>query len=148
MGFQKGRAKTGGRRPGSTNLLGKDLRGRVLDIVERNLEGLEGTLEQMEPRERVTVLLKLMEFVLPKAREAEAPQEVTESRQVLIISPEKIEQIERVLLEGAPLEDKLAALEELEAAERRQALKGKKVENLTDEQLRLLTEIREQMNTQ
>jgi hypothetical protein len=72
MGFQKGRAKTGGRRPGSTNLISKDLRGRVLDIVERNLAGLESTLEQMEPRERVVILLKLMEFVLPKAKEADS----------------------------------------------------------------------------
>ena len=46
--FQKGKVKTGGRQPGSTNLITKDLRGRVLDIVESNLEGLEDTLEQIK----------------------------------------------------------------------------------------------------
>ena len=74
--FQKGKVKTGGRQPGSTNLITKDLRGRVFDIVERNLEGLEGTLEQMEPRDRVAVLLKLMEFVLPKGKAIPEPEKV------------------------------------------------------------------------
>ena len=68
--------KTGGRQPGSTNLLTKDLRGRVLDIVERNLDGLEATLEKMEPRDKVAVLLKLMEFVLPKGKEIPEPIKV------------------------------------------------------------------------
>lgn len=72
--FQKGKVKTGGRQPGSTNLITKDLRGRVLDIVERNLDGLEGTLEQMEPRDKVAVLLKLMEFVLPKGKAIPEPE--------------------------------------------------------------------------
>ena len=69
--------KTGGRQPGSTNLITKDLRGRVLDIVESNLEGLEGTLKKMEPRDKVAVLLKLMEFVLPKGKEIPEPVKVT-----------------------------------------------------------------------
>lgn len=75
--FQKGKVKTGGRQPGSTNLITKDLRGRVLDIVESNLEGLEDTLEQMEPRDKVAVLLKLMEFVLPKGKEIPEPVKAT-----------------------------------------------------------------------
>ena len=75
--FQKGKEKTGGRKPGSTNLLTKDLRGRVLDIVESNLEGLEDTLKQMEPRDKIAVLLKLMEFVLPKGKEIPEPIKVT-----------------------------------------------------------------------
>lgn len=75
--FQKGKVKTGGRQPGSTNLITKDLRGRVLDIVESNLEGLEGTLQEMEPRDRVAVLLKLMEFVLPKGKEIPEPVKAT-----------------------------------------------------------------------
>ena len=49
----------------------------MLDIVERNLDGLEGTLEQMEPRDKVAVLLKLMEFVLPKGKEIPEPIKVT-----------------------------------------------------------------------
>ena len=75
--FQKGKVKTGGRQPGSTNLITKDLRGRVLEIVESNLEGLEATLEAMEPRDKVAVLLKLMEFVLPKGKEIPEPVKVT-----------------------------------------------------------------------
>jgi len=75
--FQKGKVKTGGRQPGSTNLITKDLRGRVLDIVESNLPGLEATLEQMEPRDKVAVLLQLREFVLPKGKEIPEPVKVT-----------------------------------------------------------------------
>ncbi|MBN8677868.1 MAG: hypothetical protein J0M29_06560 [Chitinophagales bacterium] len=96
MPFEKGKIKTGGRKPGSTNLIGKDLRGRVLEIVERNLSGLEGVLEQMEPKDRVAVILKMMEFVLPKGGSI-SYQEPLEVSFGGAISPEKIEVIEKLL---------------------------------------------------
>lgn len=71
------------------------MRGRVLDIVERNLEGLEGTLEQMEPRDKVAVLLKLMEFILPRGKE------YTHKREEFDFS-------------SIPLENRIAALKVLE----------------------------------
>ena len=142
--FQKGKVKTGGRQPGSTNLITKDLRGRVLDIVESNLEGLEGTLEAMEPRDKVAVLLKLMEFVLPKGKEIKepvtatyggemGPLEVAALRILLAKDGEPIpdEQLDTLiaLAEGSksepgsdpykniPLKKRIAALELLEAEE-------------------------------
>ena len=125
--FQKGKVKTGGRQPGSTNLITKDLRGRVLDIVESNLEGLEATLEQMDPRDKVAVLLKLMEFVLPKGREVPEPVKVT-NIDFSSIPDKELDEIISLLergkstpgsgpFKGIPLENKLAALKLLEAEE-------------------------------
>lgn len=110
--------KTGGRQPGSTNLLTKDLRGRVLDIVERNLDGLEATLEKMEPRDKVAVLLKLMEFVLPKGVQANPP--VQTNAQMSRVSDEAIDLMIKLAdenyFERIPLENRIAALALLEPA--------------------------------
>lgn len=66
MAFKKGMTKTGGRAPGSKNVIARELRGRVQDIVNNNMEALEETIQALEPKERIVVLLKLMEFILPK----------------------------------------------------------------------------------
>ena len=118
MAFQKGKTKTGGRKPGSTNIIGKDLRGRVLDIVENNLEGLEGTLEHLEPKDRIAVILKLMEFVLPKGVQANPP--VQTSAQMSRVSDEAIDLMIKLAdenyFERIPLENRIAALALLEPA--------------------------------
>lgn len=122
--FQKGKVKTGGRQPGSTNLITKDLRGRVLDIVESNLEGLEDTLKQMEPRDKIAVLLKLMEFVLPKGKEIPDPVTAPHGWPMGPIHIEVVSLAEggkstpgSEPLKNIPLQKRIEALEVLEAEE-------------------------------
>ncbi len=44
----------------------KDLRNQLKELVKNELEQLPEHLKDMEPKERLEILLKLMPFVLPK----------------------------------------------------------------------------------
>lgn len=46
----------------------KDLRKKLKAIVSTELEKLPDTLENMEPKERLEYVLKLMPFVVPKVK--------------------------------------------------------------------------------
>lgn len=46
----------------------KELREKLKDIVSAELEQLPDTLEDMEPKERLDFVLKLMPFVVPKVK--------------------------------------------------------------------------------
>lgn len=71
MAFKKGKPKTGGREVGTPNKVNKALRERVKELVERRFDTLEENLNYLEPKEQIIVLMKLMEFVLPKATHAQ-----------------------------------------------------------------------------
>jgi hypothetical protein len=63
------RAKTGGRTKGTPNKTTKEIKGIIQTVVEEQLETIEKDLKQLEPKDRLNVLLKLVEYVLPKQRE-------------------------------------------------------------------------------
>jgi len=46
----------------------KDLRNQLKELVKSELEQLPEYLNDMEPKERMDILLKLMPFVLPKVK--------------------------------------------------------------------------------
>ncbi len=69
MQFEKGREKTGGRKPGSTNRTSTDLKSRLAALVDSQFDTIQADLETLEPKDRVTAYLKFMEYVLPKQRE-------------------------------------------------------------------------------
>jgi hypothetical protein len=63
------REKTGGRTKGTPNKTTKEIKGIIQTVVEEQLETIEKDLKQLEPKDRLNVLLKLVEYVLPKQRE-------------------------------------------------------------------------------
>ena len=63
------RAKTGGRRKGSVNKTTKELRERIKEIVDSELENIETILGKLTEKERTDLLAKLLPFVLPKMNE-------------------------------------------------------------------------------
>ncbi len=63
------RNKTGGRRLGTPNKITSNLKATIQGIVERQFETLEDDLEQMDAKDKVSLVLKLVEYVLPKQRE-------------------------------------------------------------------------------
>ncbi|ARK12188.1 hypothetical protein A6C57_18640 [Fibrella sp. ES10-3-2-2] len=69
MVFEKGRKKTGGRKPGSTNKASTDIKGRIAALIDNQFDRIQSDLEMMEPKDRVSAYLKFMEYVLPKQRE-------------------------------------------------------------------------------
>ncbi len=69
MVFEKGREKTGGRKPGSTNKASTDIKSKIAALIDSQFDAITTDLEQLEPKERVTAYLKFLEYVLPKQRE-------------------------------------------------------------------------------
>lgn len=60
--------KTGGRKAGTPNRLTKELRQVLKDIIYDELQNLPDTLDGLEPKDRVELVIKLMSYTLPKVR--------------------------------------------------------------------------------
>ena len=58
--------KTGGREKGTPNRVTKELRSLLKDILYNELESIEGRLEELTPKERIEILIKLMPYAFPK----------------------------------------------------------------------------------
>ena len=58
--------KTGGRKKGTPNKLSKELITILKDIMYEELENIQGLLNELEPKERLELLVKLLPFALPK----------------------------------------------------------------------------------
>lgn len=69
--MEKKRIKTGGRRLNSLNKTTAEIRNLFSNLLSANIELIQKDLDQMTPKERVYILLKLSEFVIPKAKELE-----------------------------------------------------------------------------
>lgn len=63
------RAKTGGRKKGSVNKTTKELRERIKEIVDSELEDIDLIIGKLTEKERTDLLAKLLPFVLPKMNE-------------------------------------------------------------------------------
>lgn len=59
-----------GRPKGVPNKATANLKNTINGIVERQFETLETDLEQLDGRDKINFVLKLIEYVLPKQRES------------------------------------------------------------------------------
>ena len=58
--------KYGGRTKGTPNRLTKELRTVLKDVVYCELESIELRLDELDPKERIELTIKLMPYVFPK----------------------------------------------------------------------------------
>ena len=58
--------KHGGRQKGTPNIMTKELRSVLKDILYQELEEVQERFKLLEPKERIELLIKLMPYVLPK----------------------------------------------------------------------------------
>jgi hypothetical protein len=58
--------KTGGRVAGTPNKVTSELRKTLKAIVASELEALPTTFEQLQPKERLDLLIKFLPFCMPK----------------------------------------------------------------------------------
>lgn len=63
--------KTGGREPGTPNLLTKQMRERINDFLENNFSMIESDLLKLEPKERVKFYIELLQYGVPKLKQTE-----------------------------------------------------------------------------
>lgn len=72
------RIKTGGRDLGTPNKTTASLKEKIDLIIENNIDLFQQDLEALEPKERLTLIIKLFEFVLPKQKEMKLQGEFKE----------------------------------------------------------------------
>lgn len=58
--------KYGGRQKGTPNRMTKELRTLLKDILYNEMERVGGYLEELEPKEKLEIVIKLMPYVFPK----------------------------------------------------------------------------------
>jgi len=69
MPFQKGKPKTGGRKPGRVNKATRDIKEAYRQLIEDNLDNLKTWLEKIaedNPERAIRILSELSEYVIPK----------------------------------------------------------------------------------
>jgi hypothetical protein len=61
--------KYGGRQKGTPNKLTKELRSILKDVLHNEMEKVGGYLGELEPKERLEMIIKLMPYVFPKVEQ-------------------------------------------------------------------------------
>jgi hypothetical protein len=93
MSKEKGTSKTGGRAKGTPNKVTTDLRKWVECLIDKNLKKMERDLKQLEPKERLMILEKLMQYSIPKQQsisvEAQIQAEYTSLEKLLSVAPDE-----------------------------------------------------------
>lgn len=58
--------KTGGRTAGTVNKTTKEIRAVLKDVINNELLNIETLLFEIQPKERLELIIKLIPYVLPK----------------------------------------------------------------------------------
>lgn len=66
MGRKKGCLKTGGRKKGTPNKATQTAKEWIVQTLSANWEQMKSDLKVLEPKERLQLLFKLLEYVAPK----------------------------------------------------------------------------------
>ena len=72
MGRTAGNPKTGGRQAGTPNKITGTLKEFVVNLVDDNREQIVKDLKTLKPKERLAVLERMMQYVLPKQQAVSA----------------------------------------------------------------------------
>ncbi len=60
------RLKTGGRAKGTPNKVTTEIREFYKELIENNLEQIELDIKELSPKDRIEILIRLTEYVVPK----------------------------------------------------------------------------------
>ncbi len=80
--------KFGGRTKGTKNKITSNVKLALMALLEKEIEQLPMILEQLEPKQRIEILIKIMPYLIPKAE-----SENSEEQQAL-----RIEVIEKMVV--------------------------------------------------
>lgn len=94
MGRLKGTGKTGGRKAGTPNKISSELKVWVKDLIDENRATFEKDLKELEPKDRLMIIEKLMTYILPKQQaisaELQVQTEYAELEKLLDKAPDKV----------------------------------------------------------
>lgn len=71
MSRAKGTPKTGGRCAGTPNKVTGTLKEFVASLIDQNRGQIEKDLQELEPKDRLTILERLMGYVMPKQTQSD-----------------------------------------------------------------------------
>ena len=86
MRDEKGRFKKGfgGRKKGSKNKVGLSIKEKIREIIDCQLDEFTDLLGQLDPKDRIDAIVKLMPYVLSREKDADSR---FMSMQVTVIKP-------------------------------------------------------------
>lgn len=76
MRFEKGNS-LGGRTPGSKNKVTQKIRESFSDLINNNLEKLQSDLNEIEPKDRLRIIIDMASYVIPKLKAVEVTRDAT-----------------------------------------------------------------------
>lgn len=71
-GRPKGIPKSGGRQKGTPNRVTRDVREWLSKLINKSRRQIERDLQELEPKDRVMILERLMQYVVPKQQAIKA----------------------------------------------------------------------------
>ena len=74
MPFKEGN-KLGGRTLGAKNKVTQEVRIKFKELLENNLDKIQSDLDQLEPKDRIKLILDLTKFVIPQLKAVELKEE-------------------------------------------------------------------------
>lgn len=83
----KGSIKTGGRKSGTPNKVTGTLKEFITDLINQNRSQIERDLNLLQPRERLMILERLMQYIIPKRCE-DLPRILPTGLKIEIVEPE------------------------------------------------------------
>lgn len=92
-GRPPGKAKTGGRKPGTPNKVTSNLRQAVNDLIDANWGTIEKDLKKVDPKDRLTFLEKMMSYALPKLQSTTIDASVNTAARIDQLSFDQINRI-------------------------------------------------------
>ncbi len=91
-GRPPGTPKTGGRVKGTPNKITKAVRSQLVKIINRNVRNIQNDLDSLDPKDRLVILEKLMQYVVPKQSAIKA--------EISDLSPDEVDAVAAQLLES------------------------------------------------
>ena len=91
--------KHGGREAGTPNKLTKEFKETLSNILSDEIEKLSETLQQLEPKERLDIIVKLLPYIAPKLQSIEYKDESVKNvtSRIEFVSSEEERRISQML---------------------------------------------------
>lgn len=94
MARPKGTEKTGGRKAGTPNKVTTELKTWIQELIDGNRSKFEKDLKELEPKDRLTIMERLLQYIVPKQQaismEAQVELEYKELEKLLDKAPDKV----------------------------------------------------------
>jgi len=70
--------KYGGRTKNTPNKITSEVRSKISKILDNNINQVEQDLKQLQPKDRLNILLQLMKFIIPTLKQVEVEHQEQE----------------------------------------------------------------------